>query len=141
MSHDQSDITFIHVFTTQQHTSDEYNETVEFAEIERQTLLETNKELEAEVNNLKVELNRGEEEFKKLVSYIKEYQSKSTEKINVLKSNLVKAENEITELDKMFEHVREVMHSNLPFVNECKPLATLLNELDRGEMEENNEPC
>ena len=53
MSHDQSDITFIHVFTTQQHTSDEYNETVEFAEIERQTLLETNKELEAEVSHLR----------------------------------------------------------------------------------------
>ena len=33
------------------------------------------------------------------------------------------------------------MHNNLPFVNECKPLASLLNELDRGEMEENNEPC
>ncbi|XP_019851168.1 PREDICTED: early endosome antigen 1-like [Amphimedon queenslandica] len=115
---------------TFQRTQTEYMENAEFAEVERQMLLEANKELEGEVKHLKEELEKGEDEFKKLVSYTKDFQTKSTQKTEILKQNISKADSEIEELDRLLEQARKVLRDNESFISECEPLVSLLKELN-----------
>jgi len=85
------------------------------------------------VKGLTAELSEGECEYKKLTSYIQQYQTNVTQKINTLKENLCKAEAEVCELDKLVDQVREVLHCNISHVKECRPLLLLLKELDGNE--------
>lgn len=76
--------------------------------------------------------------------------------MDILKSNMSKADNEIAELDRLLEHTRQascdfyvtdrqavismwlasftqVLQENQPYLENCTPLLSLLHELEGGE--------
>ncbi|KAL5490731.1 hypothetical protein EMCRGX_G015908 [Ephydatia muelleri] len=83
------------------------------------------------------DLEKELEQSQVLQKYTEEYQSSASCKIAVLKENVAKADLEIAELDKLVDHVREVMRSDLELVKGSPQLLALLREIEGNEAPQN----
>ncbi|KAL5490737.1 hypothetical protein EMCRGX_G015914 [Ephydatia muelleri] len=89
------------------------------------------------ITELSQDLEKELEQYQVLQKYTEEYQSSSSCRIAVLKENVAKADLEIAELDKLVDHVREVMRSDLELVKGSPQLLALLREIEGNEAPQN----
>eukprot|EP00731_Ephydatia_muelleri_P023623 Em0015g1206a len=100
-------------------------------------LLRENAYLNERITELSHDLEKELEQSQVLQKYTEEYQSSASCKIAVLKENVAKADLEIAELDKLVDHVREVMRSDLELVKGSPQLLALLREIEGNEAPQN----
>eukprot|EP00731_Ephydatia_muelleri_P015572 Em0008g1292a len=100
-------------------------------------LLRENVYLYKRIAELSHDLEKELEQSQVLQKYTEEYQSSASCKIAVLKENVAKADLEIAELDKLVDHVREVMRSDLELVKGSPQLLALLREIEGNEAPQN----
>jgi hypothetical protein len=85
--------------------------------------------MEDKILDLNEKLRVGAAEYARLKKAFKDYQSRANDKISVLKSNLEKADLEISELDDLVDRVVSVMKDNYSSLKVCPPLLKMLEDL------------
>lgn len=93
-------------------------------------LLHSNFLKEQQLKSMKSKLAEGVQMYQSLTDYIQEYKARSVEKVDILKENIRKADEEIAELDKLIDIVREALHNSLDLVQQSPHLMKALKEIE-----------
>jgi flagellar biosynthesis chaperone FliJ len=86
--------------------------------------------LEQELQRMKEKKQHYKDRLKELTGFGEEYQCHMERKVELLKSNLAKAEAEVQSLDHIVEHARKTLHVCHGVVKTNPKLEKLLHYLD-----------